>query len=163
MADINKTLYQLLSNPDQKTILRPDLFVNQHTFENGHLVFSTSGYYTKSFTHSFRLYIPFTQSDELIPEYNNGIYDVYPLYNILIINAPSMNTLAQYSIVGAYRMNTTQFDLVYLDEDFNEIPVSRASDMVAIKRYQPKSMEPTAAMKRFFNELVNGETKLKFV
>lgn len=163
MADVNKTLYQLLTNPDPSIMIRPDLFVNEHSFKDNDLTFSTTGYYTKSFTHAFRVYIPFAYSDELISEYVNGVYTVYPLYKILVLQAPSLTDKSAFSIFGVYPMNTTQFDIVYLDDGLNEVPENKAREVGAIKRYQPKSVEPTPIMRAFYNDLISGNNNIKFI
>ena len=158
----DKTLYNLLSEPDKKYPVRQDIFVNNHECINGNLVFNTVGYYTKAFTHAFRMYIPFSQYGDLINDYNNGVYTVYPLYHILVINAPIISDPNSYGIYGVYPMNTVHFEEVYLDDDLNPVPANKAEDLAAIKRLEPKSLEPTKSMLTFFDDLKNGNIKINF-
>jgi len=163
MADITKSLFQLISEPDPSIMIRPDLFVNDHSFKDGHLIFNTVGYYTKSFTHAFRVYIPFSFTDNVISEFTNGVYEVFPLYKILVLQTPSLSDSKSFSIFGVYAMNTTQFDTVFLDDALNEVPSNKVAEVGAIKRFQPKSMSPTAGMRAFYNSIIDGTANIKFI
>ena len=163
MADLNRTLYQVLTKPDKNIILKPGIFVNDYNYENDALTFNTVGYGTRSFTHFFRLYIPFSQRGSLIPDFNNEIFTVYPLYNIMVIETATLNDPKMFTLQAVYNMGSNQFDEVYLDDNLEEVPIYKATEVAAIKRYVPKAFEPTQSMREFFNAVTTGETKINVV
>ena len=161
MIESTKTLYQILSGQPSNIKLKPDVFVNDYKYENGALIFNSSGLFTKTFVRDFKIYIPFSHTGDLISDYNNGIYTVYPLYNILVIKAAVLNDPKTYSIAAVYPMNTVQFEEVYLDDNLDEVPINKVADTAAIKRYMPKSIAPMPNMTNFYNEVVNGIIKIQ--
>lgn len=162
MIDANKTLYQVLTNPDNNLRLKPGIFVNEYDFNNGILTFNTVGYMTRAFAHFFRIYIPFTSNGTLIPDFNNGVYTVYPQYNIMVIETPSLSDPKSFTLNAVYHMGSNQFEMVYLDDNLEEVPIYKASE-AAIKRFMPKSFEPTQDMRDLFNNIQSSNTKLNIL
>ena len=160
----DQTLYDILCGRSTNIKIKPDLFINKYEMNGNDLIFHTDGYYTKSFVHGFKLYIPFSQSGNLMSDYNNGIYKVYPLFTILIINTPSLTDFMSAYIEGAYSMSESRFESVLLNEELEIVSEyeARIKDITTITRYVPNKAPITPAMNAFLDGLVNGTTKLKY-
>ena len=160
---LGSTLYDVLTK-NTNILLKPDIFTNEYEYKNGMLVFRTAGVRSTSFVHSFKFYIPFSSSGTVIPEYNNGVYTVYPGYNILVIESPRHTSFGDAKIVGAYAMNSMKFRQVTLNEDLEEIPVYklRDDDIITVTRYVPKDIEMPTSMIEFFNSLKKGDISVNW-
>lgn len=161
---LDNTLYDILCGKTANIKLKPDLFINKYEMNGDDLIFNTDGYYTKSFVHGFKLYIPFSQNGNLMSDYNNGIYKVYPLYTILIINTPSLTDFSSAYIEGAYSMSENRFEPVLLNEELEIVSEyeARIKDITTITRYVPIKATITPAMNAFIDGLINGTVKLKY-
>ena len=156
----SETLYNILRGGNSSARIKPDIFTNEMTVDNGTLMFDTEGYVTKTLSHSFRLYIPFSNDGNLITEYKNSRYAVYPRYRILVIDSPINTDYKSATIFGVYALDSTEYEEVYLDDDLDEVPLYAREEVATIKRLKPISLEPTKNMMDFYNELTAGNIKI---
>lgn len=155
---LDDNLYMMLTGQSQHK-LRPDLFINNYRYENGKLWFNT-GARSSSVITNFKFYIPFSSTGLLITDYKNGIYEVKPSSQILVISTPSPGDINQMVIAGVYAMDSVQFEEVYLDDNLMPVAPNKLKDTPAIKRYDPVSLSPSNPMNNFYNDLITGQIKL---
>ena len=155
---LEDTLYKVLRGESAYKV-KPDVFVNDYRVDNDRLMFETFGR-AKSIIRTCKFYIPFSSSGVLISEYKNGLYEVNPTYQILVLMAPSPSDINQMTVAGVYAMDSTQFDEVYLDDNLNIIPYNKIKDTPHIKRYDPQSLTINNSMMAFYAGVRNGEIKL---
>jgi hypothetical protein len=155
---LEDTLYKVLRG-ESKYKVRPDIFVNSYYVKDNRLMFESFGR-ARSIIRTCKFYIPFTSSGILIPEYKNGLYEILPTYQILVLMSPSPGDINQLTVAGVYAMDNTQFEELYLDDDLNVIPYNKINDTPHIKRYEPQSLTINNSMMAFYNGVRNGEIKL---
>lgn len=156
---LNVNLYQILTGQSGEYKIRPDLFINNPEYRYGKLKFST-GARSSSVITTFKFYIPFTNSGLLVTDYKNGVYEVSPTTQILVLSTPSPSDIHQVVMSGVYAMDSTQFEEIYLDDNLMPVQPTKIKDVPTIKRYDPVSLSPNNTMRNFYNDVVSGQIKL---
>lgn len=158
MVDLGYKLYDVLTT-DTTVKLHPEAFINDYRYENGTLIFETVGS-TVAVPRKTKIYIPFTKSGDLIPEFKNGVYEAYPTYNILVLTAQSLHDLNSLSICGAYDMSSSLYEEIYLNDNLERVAITRIQDDDAIiKRYEPH-LNLLPNMQRFYDSVKSGAVSL---
>ena len=148
----------------ESIILRPDLFSGVKT-DGDAITISSFLYVPTKCGHVWRFFIPFTDEDILIEDFQNGVFEIYPKYRILILENMGKTDFSTLSDVGVFDMSSAIYEDIMLTENWESVKttdIAKHADETIITRQSPVSIPLTPNMRNFYSNLKDNKIKLNF-